>query len=64
MRRRMADLEEDAVKRDSRFLVRLVLVLTVGTLAGLWMFAAMTGERVSGCAAQAFGGVTQTPPSE
>lgn len=60
----MGDLEDDALKRDSRFLVRLILVLTVGTLAGLWVFAAMTGERVAGCAAQAFGGVTQTPPSE
>jgi len=60
----MGDLDNDAVKRDSRFLVRLILVLTIGTLAGLWMFAEMTGDRVSGCAARAFGGGTETPPSE
>jgi hypothetical protein len=64
MRRSVADLEQEAFKRDSRFLVRLVLVLIVGTLAGLWMFAELTGERVAGCAAQTFGGVTQTAPRE
>ncbi|MGE0791170.1 MAG: hypothetical protein AB7S26_36190 [Sandaracinaceae bacterium] len=64
MRAKMADLEQDAFKRDSRFVVRLLLVLTVGILAGLWMFAELTGERVAGCAAQAFGGVTQDPGSE
>ena len=60
----MADLEQDAFRRDNRFVVRLVLVLIVGTLAGLWMFAELTGERVAGCAANAFGGVTQEPASE
>jgi len=60
----MADLEQDAFRRDNRFIVRLVLVLVVGTLAGLWMFAELTGERVAGCAANAFGGVTQEPASE
>lgn len=64
MRENVADLEQEAFKRDSRFIWRLVLVLIVGTLAGLWMFAELTGERVAGCAAQAFGGVTQTPASE
>ena len=60
----MADLERDAFKRDGRFIVRLVVVMTIGTLAGLWVFAGLTGERVTGCATQAFGGVTQTAPSE
>ena len=64
MRSDVADLEQDAFKRDSRFLWRLVLVLIVGTLAGLWMFAELTGERVAGCAARAFGGVTEAAPSE
>ncbi len=64
MRRPVADLERDAFKRDSRFLVRLILILIVGTLAGVWMFAQLTGEQVAGCAAQAFGGVTETAPSE
>jgi len=60
----MADLEQDAFRRDNRFIVRLVLVLIVGTLAGLWMFAELTGDRVAGCAATTFGGVTQEPASE
>ncbi len=60
----MADLERDAFRRDGRFLLRLVLVLIVGTAAGVWMFAELTGERVAGCAANAFGGVTETPGSE
>lgn len=60
----MADLEQDTFRRDNRFIVRLVLVLIVGTLAGLWMFAELTGERVAGCAANTFGGVTQQPASE
>jgi hypothetical protein len=60
----MANLEQDAFKRDRRFIVRLVLVLIVGTAGGLWMFAELTGQRVAGCAAEAFGGVTDTPRSE
>ncbi|MBX3276171.1 MAG: hypothetical protein KF729_38315 [Sandaracinaceae bacterium] len=60
----MADLERDAFRRDRRFLWRLVLVLVVGVLAGVWMYAQLTGERVAGCAAEAFGGVTAAPPSE
>lgn len=64
MRSDVADLEQDAFKRDSRFLWRLVLVMIVGALAGLWMFSHLTGDRVAGCAAQAFGGVTEPTPSE
>jgi hypothetical protein len=60
----MADLEQDAFKRDRRFIVRLVLVLIVGTIGGIFMFAELTGERVAGCAAEAFGGVTGPPASE
>ncbi|MEZ4335883.1 MAG: hypothetical protein R3B82_04585 [Sandaracinaceae bacterium] len=60
----MADLERDAFQRDRRFLYRLILVLVIGTAAGVWMYAELTGERVAGCAANAFGGVTETPGSE
>ncbi|MCA9685928.1 MAG: hypothetical protein KC457_27395 [Myxococcales bacterium] len=60
----MADLERDAFQRDRRFLLRLILVLIIGTAAGVWMFFQLTGERVAGCAANAFGGVTETPGSE
>ena len=61
MRRSVADLEADAFRRDRRFILRLVIVLVVGVLGGVFMFAGLTGESVSGCAAQAFGGVTETP---
>lgn len=64
MRGGMADLEQDAFKRDRRFVVRLLIVLVVGVLGGLWMFAELTGERVAGCAAESFVGVTETPASE
>lgn len=62
--RPMADLEEDALKRDGRFLVRLIVVMILGTGAGLFIYAGITGERVAGCTADAFGGVSQTPSSE
>lgn len=60
----MADLEERALKRDGRFLWRLLIVLALGTLGGLFMFAQLTGERAIGCAARSVGGVTEAPPSE
>lgn len=50
----MADLEQLAIKRDRKFLVRLVVLLLIGTLAGALLFGALTGENVSGCAAKAF----------
>jgi hypothetical protein len=59
--RTVADLEADAFKRDRGFLGRLALVLIAGTIAGLFMYGYLTGETVAGCAAQAFGGVTETP---
>lgn len=60
----MADLEEQALKKDRRFLVRLVLVLAAGAIAGLWMFASLTSDQAKGCAADAFGGVADAPRSE
>lgn len=60
----MADLEEDAFKRDGRFIWRLILVMAVGVIAGLWMFAQLTGDRSQGCAAEAFSGVTGAPSGE
>ena len=51
----MAKLEDHVFKRDNRFLIRLVLVLAVGTLVGVLFYAELTGNRVAGCAANAFG---------
>jgi hypothetical protein len=49
----MADLEEHALKRDKRFLVRLVLMLGVGLIGGLIVSMRLTGDDTAGCAAQA-----------
>jgi hypothetical protein len=49
----MADLEEHALKRDRRFLVRLVLMLGVGLIGGLVVSMRLTGENTAGCAAKA-----------
>ncbi len=51
----MADLEKHAIKRDRRFLVRLVLLLAIGTLAGVLLMVKMTSEEVGTCAAGTFG---------
>lgn len=50
----MADLEELAIKRDRKFLVRLIILLGLGLCAGVLLFGTLTGENVSGCAAKAF----------
>ena len=49
----MADLEELAVKRDRGYLVRLVLGLGVGMIAGVFLYRGLTGEGVTGCVAGA-----------
>lgn len=52
----MADLEERALRRDKRFLVRLVLALAIGVLGGGFLYAKLTGSEFAGCAARTFGG--------
>jgi hypothetical protein len=47
----MADLEQHAFKRDRRFIVRLVLMLSVATLFGLFVYSQLTSRRTAGCAA-------------
>lgn len=47
----LADLEEHALKRDRRFIVRLVTTLLLAFVAGLFLFAQLTSERTAGCAA-------------
>ena len=60
----MSDLEKDALARDHKFLVRLILTLVVGVLASIFIFAHLTSDRSTGCAVEAFEGVTERPPSE
>lgn len=56
---RVADIEADAFKRDGSFLWKLALVLVAGVVAGVFMFAYLTGESVTGCAAEAIGGSSE-----
>lgn len=51
----MADLEKHAIKRDKRFIVRLVLMLAIALLAGLFIYGKMTSEDFANCAAGGFG---------
>ena len=57
----MADLEEHAIKRDKKFLVKLVLGLLVGVIAGLLLYAQLTSNATGNCAAGMFGTVTHAP---
>lgn len=52
----MADLEDLALKRDRGYLVRLVLMLLLGLGASAFIWNGLTGDRVSGCLANAFMG--------
>jgi hypothetical protein len=60
----MADLEKHAIKRDKRFLVRLILLLAIGTTAGILLFMKLTSTETGSCAATAFGETTGEEPSE
>jgi len=51
----MADLEEHAFRRDRSFLVKLVVLLVLGALFGLWAASHLTTRGFGGCAARAFG---------
>ena len=53
--RPVADLEKHAFKRDRRFIVRLVLLLAIALLAGVFLWAKMTSTSFGTCAAGAFG---------
>jgi hypothetical protein len=60
----VADIEVEALKKDRRFLVRLVLVMIVGIALGLWVFTKMTSNETQGCAADAVTGVADDGRSE
>jgi len=50
----MADLEKLAIKRDRGYLVRLIVLLALGALAGGYVFKNLTSAGVGGCMADAF----------
>ena len=54
----MARLEDHAIQRDKRFIVRLVIFLLAGLFGGFWMWQELTGSQVAGCAANSFGATT------
>jgi hypothetical protein len=61
----VVDLEQLAIKRDRKFLIRLVILLALGVGASVLVLGTLTGENVSGCAARAFlGGGHPTPDPE
>ena len=51
----VADLEEHAFRRDRRFLVRLVVLLLLGIVGGLWAVSHLTSSSFGSCAARTFG---------
>lgn len=56
----VADLEKLAIQRDRGYLVRLVLLLAVAVVVGLWAFAWLTGASTSSCIAESFGSAPST----
>jgi hypothetical protein len=60
----VAELEDHAIQRDKKFLIRLVLLLGAGFLFGLFVFDWLTGRPVASCAARSLGaesGETSAP---
>ena len=47
-----------ALRRDKRFLWRLIAGLIVATGLGLFLFGKLTGDEVAGCASQSFRSLT------
>ena len=60
----MADLEEHAIKRDKRFLFRMIVGMIIAVVGGILVWSWLAGEEVAGCAARGFGNVTESnaPP--
>lgn len=53
------DEDERALRsRDGRFVIRLLLLLAIAGLAGVWVGARLTQDEVGGCAARGFQDVT------
>jgi hypothetical protein len=59
----MANLEDHAIQRDRRFIVRLVLGLVAGAIFGLFVFDNLTSDRTTTCAARMFGSVAPSTTS-
>ena len=52
----MVDLEKLAVQRDRGYLIRLIVLLALGVVVSVLMFAWLTGSSTKGCVAETIGG--------
>jgi len=59
----MADLEAHAIRRDRRFLVRLIVGLALGAIAGVWVMDHLTSRETGSCAANLVGSSETKPAS-
>jgi hypothetical protein len=59
----MADLEEHALKRDKKFLLRMVLGLLTAAIFGFIIASQLTSDAVGTCAARGFNNVAPAPGS-
>jgi 1,4-dihydroxy-2-naphthoyl-CoA synthase len=58
---RMAELEDHAIQRDKGFVVKLVVALVLGTIAGGWAMYHLTSDRTGEAGAEMFGYPSGTP---
>jgi hypothetical protein len=59
----MAKLEDHAIQRDKGFVLKLVVALVVGALAGLWAMQHLTSDRTGAAGAEMFGYDSPTAPA-
>jgi hypothetical protein len=60
----MAELEDHAIQRDRGFVVKLVLALVIGALAGSWALSHLTSDRTGEAGAQMFGYPSAEPATD
>lgn len=53
--RRVAELEDHAIRRDKGFLVKLIVALTLATLVGGWIMYHLTSRRTAEAGAAMLG---------
>ncbi|MBX7195938.1 MAG: hypothetical protein K1X94_28040 [Sandaracinaceae bacterium] len=58
----MAELEDHAIQRDKGFVVKLVVALVLGALAGSWAMYHLTSDRTGEVGAEMFGYTSGSTP--
>ncbi|GAB4216425.1 MAG: hypothetical protein OHK0013_42940 [Sandaracinaceae bacterium] len=51
----VANLEDHAIRRDTGFVVKLVIALVLGAIAGFWAVQHLTSDRAGEVGAELFG---------